>query len=142
MYRAFHPPDTLSKDEIRTIADVRRDIWTQGFYGMAGGSASGIFLHTMVAQGKKRNLQWLQQIPLNKNTRMASFFLGGSIGALVLATTAGKNSVHNLHPIFEVGSKKQDPLDKNNEPAAEEWNDQQARHRNRLYRRASLSVRT
>lgn len=138
MSRAFHPPDTLTKEDIRTIADVRRDIWTQGFYGMATGSLSALVLHSLMSWGQQRT-QLFKGIALNKNTRMASFFLGGSLGAFILATTAGKNSVHELHPIFQVGSRKKP---ENAElPSDEEiLNDTEARQRNRVIRRDTITV--
>ena len=33
MTRGLVPPDTLTKDDIRTLGDVRRDIWSNGIVG-------------------------------------------------------------------------------------------------------------
>ena len=33
MTRGLVPPDTLTKDDIRTLGDVRRDIWTNAAVG-------------------------------------------------------------------------------------------------------------
>lgn len=33
-------------------------------------------------------------------------YVGGALGSFVLATTAGKNNVHNLHDVFEVGKRE------------------------------------
>lgn len=103
MSRSFHPPNTLTKEEIRTIADVRRDIWTNGFYGMAYGSLTGITGHTIMSALAHRQIV---SIKLNRNTAMLSFLLGASLGSFLMASTTGKNQVHNLHPIFDVGAVK------------------------------------
>ena len=106
MSRAFNPPSTLSKDEIRTIADVRRDIWTSGFRGMGYGSFGCLAAHYLVKLGHDRHLYKLPGNPLGRNTAMAAFMIGGTFGAFVASTTTGKNEVHNLHPIYDVGSRK------------------------------------
>lgn len=41
--------------------------------------------------------------PLGRNTFMLSLLGGGALGSFVLSTTAGKNAVHLLHPIFKLG---------------------------------------
>lgn len=41
--------------------------------------------------------------PLGKNTFMLSLLGGGALGSFVMSTTAGKNVVHMLHPIFSLG---------------------------------------
>lgn len=102
MSRAFTPPDTLSKDDIRTIADVRRDIWTNGFRGLVLGSLSGYVLHTVVRIGHQRKF-W--KIPTTANTAFVSFMLGGAVGSYVMAVTTGKNAVHRMHDIFQIGAK-------------------------------------
>lgn len=112
MSRAFTPPDTLSKDEIRTIADVRRDIWTEGFRGLALGSVGGWASHYVarfVHHNKKLQHPLLTTMrswgELNRNTAFFSFMAGGAMGSFLLATTAGKNTIHQLHPIFENNAK-------------------------------------
>lgn len=41
--------------------------------------------------------------PLGKNTFMLSLMGGGALGSFVMSSTAGKNAVHLLHPIFSLG---------------------------------------
>ncbi|KAL7447910.1 hypothetical protein ACHAWC_000199, partial [Mediolabrus comicus] len=41
--------------------------------------------------------------PLGKNTFLLSFLGGGALGSFLMSTTAGKNAVHLLHPIFNIG---------------------------------------
>lgn len=41
--------------------------------------------------------------PLGKNTFLFSLLGGGALGSFVMSTTAGKNAVHMLHPIFSLG---------------------------------------
>ncbi|KAI2500761.1 hypothetical protein MHU86_13685 [Fragilaria crotonensis] len=97
MSRSFTPPDSLSKDDRRALADVRRAIWTDSFLGLAYGSVTALTGHTIVSlvtRSKK----------LNRNTALLSFLLGGSLGSFLAATTTGKNQVHSLHHIFQVGA--------------------------------------
>mmetsp|Transcript_37558 Transcript_37558/g.77940 ORF Transcript_37558/g.77940 Transcript_37558/m.77940 type:complete len:186 (-) Transcript_37558:151-708(-) len=102
MSRAHTPPSTLTTDDRRAMAEVRRDIWIDGFFGMAVGSVSCFALHAALRMaGRYRPLPFV----LNKNTALASFLGGGAIGSFVLSTTKGKNIVHMLHPIFERGKK-------------------------------------
>ena len=88
----------LSKDEVRTITDIRRDIWTASFTGIGYGSLAGITSHTIVSLVTKSKR-------LNRNTALLSFLGGGALGSFLAASTTGKNQVHNLHPIFKVGAK-------------------------------------
>lgn len=97
MSRSFTPPSTLSQQDIRTIADVRRDIWTNSFHGMGYGSVTGIVAHT-IASLVTRSKQ------LNRNTALFSFLAGGALGSFLAATVTGKNQVHQLHPIFQIGA--------------------------------------
>mmetsp|Transcript_8891 Transcript_8891/g.12293 ORF Transcript_8891/g.12293 Transcript_8891/m.12293 type:complete len:176 (-) Transcript_8891:237-764(-) len=112
MSRAFHPPDTLSKDEIRQIADVRRDIWKNGFYGLFVGSLSGYvihsaskFIHGRMSDAAKMKIHAPGDVPIkfSRNTAFLCVMVGGAVGSFTMATAAGKNSVHNLHDVFEVG---------------------------------------
>jgi hypothetical protein len=163
MSRAFHPPDTLSKDEIRTIADVRRDIWTNGFAGLGVGTVSGYALYSVAKLGQRRGF-WKAPF-LNRNVAFLSALLGGAVGSFVMATTTGKNEVHQLHPIFQAGART--PKNDDSSLSAYEMSLLQAkerdedlrslesqrhmtgveqdvvervrRERNRLYRRATLT---
>mmetsp|Transcript_8701 Transcript_8701/g.11529 ORF Transcript_8701/g.11529 Transcript_8701/m.11529 type:complete len:188 (+) Transcript_8701:192-755(+) len=109
MSRAHTPPDTLTKDDRQTIAEVRKDIWVEGFYGLLVGSFAGLALHSGARLiGRYRTLPFT----LDRNTAMASFMGGGAIGSFVLSVTKGKNQVHLLHPIFERGKKEGEDEDK------------------------------
>jgi len=106
MSRAFNPPDTLTKEEIRTIADVRRDIWTNGFWGLAFGSISGYLLHKSAQILQSKSIVIPKTTVLNKNSAFFSFMAGGALGSFTFATAAGKNSVHHLHGVIESNKKK------------------------------------
>mmetsp|Transcript_25874 Transcript_25874/g.38218 ORF Transcript_25874/g.38218 Transcript_25874/m.38218 type:complete len:151 (-) Transcript_25874:205-657(-) len=146
MSRSFTPPDTLSKQEIRTIADVRRDIWTNSFHGMGYGAATGVAGHSILSFLVSREFVPLK-MKLNRNTATFTVLLCSSLGSFLAATTTGKNQVHNLHPIFEVGAIKRPPLSgedgqlseyqKNLEQAKEE---DEKRLRNRILRRKTLKA--
>ena len=165
MSRAFTPPDTLSKENIRTIAEVRRNIWAEAFRGLLVGTFSGFGLHAAAQFGHNRGF-WKMAF-LNRNTALLSVLLGGALGSFVNATTEGKNQVHNLHPIFQVGARPplltpdgkvmspyQHQLEEMRQREVEvqilearrdrtaseqEYLDNARREKNRLLRRASLS---
>jgi hypothetical protein len=105
MSRSFTPPGSLSKEEIRTIADVRRDIWTNSFYGIGYGSLTGITGHTILSFMQGRGWFGKSSLKLNRNTALLCFLGGGALGSFLAASTTGKNQVHNLHPIFQVGAQ-------------------------------------
>ena len=155
MSRAFSPPDTLSKDDIRTIADVRRDVWTAGFKGLFYGSTGGWSMHTLVKfvhsrlpESTKLKLPSPGDAPFrfSRNTAFLSFMLGGAIGSFVMATTAGKNRVHKLHSIYEVGkAEKSDGMtdyQRDKVRALEEQEEEiRDRYLRRLSRRATIRKR-
>jgi hypothetical protein len=96
------PPKSMSVDDIRTVADVRRELWTQGFVGLAAGTVTGFVVHTACSIGNRR--QWWK-LKLNSNTGMLAVLLGGAMGSFISASTAGKNEVHKMHPVFRKGQK-------------------------------------
>jgi hypothetical protein len=108
--------DTLSKDDVKTIADVRRDIWTSGFKGLAYGSAGGYILHTLIrlsvnslseaSRGKLILPGSDKPIRFSRNSAFFSVMAGGALGSFLLATTTGKNKVHHMHDIFEIGKNE------------------------------------
>jgi len=112
MSRAFTPPDTMSKEDVLAVADVRREIWTNGFKGLFYGSIGGYTMHYVLKQIDQRKLLIkkfssiaIPQMHLSRNTAFLSFMLGGAIGSFGCATAAGKNNVHNMHSVFERGKK-------------------------------------
>jgi hypothetical protein len=94
----------MSVDDIRTVADVRRELWTQGFVGLAAGTVAGFVVHTACSIGNRR--QWWK-VKTNSNTAMLAVLLGGAMGSFISASTAGKNEVHKMHPVFRKGAKVQ-----------------------------------
>lgn len=126
MSKAFTPPDTLSPDDVRTVADIRRALWINGMFGMGAGTVTGMTGHLILqtlqnkyigeasstsatAAGKSKYEgtlihKCLRPLPpLGRNTFMLCLLGGGALGSFVLSTTAGKNAVHLLHPIFNLG---------------------------------------
>lgn len=99
---------TLSKEDKLILANVRRDIWTSAFKGMGYGSIGFFLTHSVALMAQNRGLF---KGGLNRNTAMLAFLGGGSLGSFLMATTTGKNEVHNLHPIFEIGQKKREAPD-------------------------------
>ena len=158
MSRAFHPPDTLSKEDIRAVAEVRRDVWTNGMKGLLYGSITGYFSHTIskaiytrmddATKGKFRvpGSDTPIRLKFNRNTAFLSFMLGGALGSFAFATAAGKNQVHNMHDVFEVGKKEPEdslsPYQRKVEDAKKDTELQEMdRRRRRLSRRENVAKR-
>ena len=124
---AFTPPDSMSPDDIKTVADVRRAVWINGMFGLVAGTFTGSFGHYIIhklqtkyvlpdnltaaqaaAQGKVNTNSLIYKVlrplpPLCKNTFMLSLFGGGALGSLVLSTTAGKcisYAYHIMHALI------------------------------------------
>jgi hypothetical protein len=159
MSRAFTPPDTLSKDDIKTIADVRRSIWTDGLKGLVLGSLSGYIAHRTAkifqAWSMNRAVKaaaktaghcpdpsdlryFLKGITFSKNTACMSFMAGGAIGGFVLASAAGKSTVHNLHPIFEIGKEDRSTRYQQLVKKAQVLEEEKEREDRRIRRRKTL----
>ena len=151
MSRSFG--DNLSKEDVKTLADVRRDVWTAGFKGLGYGSVGGYTLHTAArlihnslsdaAKGKLRFPGSDKPIRFNRNTAFFSFMAGGALSSFLLATTTGKNEVHQMHDIFEIGKNEyKTPYQKHYENA--KLNDEETedmRNKRRLSRRKTVSKR-
>jgi len=108
MTRGLYPPDTLSKDDIRTLGAVRRDIYKNAAIGGGFGVGSGLVLHTAAQWARKFGLL---KANLNRNTAMLSVLGGGAFGMFLFAARTGKQEVHNLHSIFQVGAVPRGDLD-------------------------------
>ena len=109
MSRAFSPPDTLSSEDVRTVADVRRTVWINGIFGLLAGSTSCSLGHVILQKiqtkyvnvepgmDKQRNSLTLMQKmlkplpPLGRNTFLLSLLGGGALGSFIMSTTAGEN---------------------------------------------------
>jgi len=108
-------PETLSENDIRTMAQVRRDIWTSGLKGLAIGSTAGYttfatarLVYTRLPESTKTRLgDFLPHRDaaklFNRNTAFLSVMAGGALGSFLLSVTSGKNRVHQLHDIFQQG---------------------------------------
>jgi len=74
---------------------------------------------------------------LNRNTLGLSIMAGSALGSFLLSAKTGKEEVHSLHPIFEVGAMKD-----NNELDSPRYNQMRAggddRHHRRAVRRKTL----
>jgi hypothetical protein len=157
MTRGLYPRDTLTKDDLRTMQELRKNIYKNGLLGMGElhkmcfgcgqslgidefgltchihgsrpsstalqtvsrmfahsllfssfspshpgfGCTSGFVLHTGLQMAKKYGLL---NSKLNKNTAMLTVLSCGALGMFLGASKTGKENVHNLHPIFQIGA--------------------------------------
>jgi hypothetical protein len=144
MTRGLYPPESLSKDDIKTMNEVRMNIWSNAMTGLGAhlnyalcivltarrisdkmndifsltsdhvsilyvgfGSGSGLVMHTAMQYANKFGII---KSKLNRNTLFMAVLGGGALGSFLFATAKGKESVHNLHSIFQVGANpKTDP---------------------------------
>jgi hypothetical protein len=117
MSRAFSPPDTLSKDDIRTLGDVRRNIWTAGFTGLAYGSVTGFsahaiskYVYNMLPEKQQLRVASSNGAPFRftRNSAFLSVMVGGAVGSFVMATAAGKNRASSNLRSREKGGRRID----------------------------------
>lgn len=109
MTRGLYPPDTLTKDDIRTLNQVRKDLWYNSFIGGGFGAGTGLILHTSAQWARRLGMT---SVKLNRNTLMLSVLGGGAFGMFLFGVAAGKEQVHNLHPIFLIGATPPGELDR------------------------------
>ena len=72
MSRAFTPPDTLSQDDIRTVADVRRAIWINGLFGLGTGSVIGMGCHIILQSLQKKYISSVDGLSSSTSSTVAS----------------------------------------------------------------------
>ena len=97
---------------------MRRDVWKSGAMGLLYGSTIGYTLHTscriihdrFLTEKSKSKIRSLLSVsksnPLfTRNTAFLSFMAGGALGSFLMATSTGKNEVHELHDIFHINEK-------------------------------------
>lgn len=96
-------------------------MWKSGFKGMVYGAAAGYTLHTasrmihdrFISETLRSKIQSFLYLPkghalFTRNTAFLSFMAGGALGSFLMATSTGKNEVHELHDIFHINEKKKD----------------------------------
>jgi len=106
--RGPNPREKLSREDMVTLRELRRDIYknsiTGGFFGMG----SGLVLHTAAQWARKFGVT---KVKLNRNTLMLSVLGGGAFGMFLFASSKGKEQVYKLHPMFQVGAMPKGGLD-------------------------------
>ena len=100
MSSAFNPPKTMSQDDVRRVADVRRNVWTAGI----GGGVAGVFLGSTGWLG----LHHLGKLPKQIKTpnHYALITMGtGALFSFLCSLAAGKNSVQRIGDVFTRGAR-------------------------------------
>ena len=100
MSSAFNPPKTMSQDDVRRVADVRRDVWTAGI----GGGIAGVFLGSSGWLG----LRHLGKLPkaIRTPNHYALITMGtGALLSFLSSLAAGKNSIQRIGDVFGRGAK-------------------------------------
>lgn len=100
MSKAFTPPSTMSDEDIKRVADVRRDVWTAGIKG----AVAGVFVGSTGWQGAR----YFGKLPkaIRSPNHYALITMGtGALMSFLCSLAAGKNSVKRIGDVFLRGAK-------------------------------------
>lgn len=122
------------------------------FYGVVTGYTVHTFskaIHDrMLSNETKNKIRSILQIPqkhavFSRNTAFLSVMAGGALGSFLMATTTGKNEVHELHDIFHINEQKKNTKTPYQQVVEDDINSNDPKHRRqrRLSRRKTLSHR-
>ena len=112
MVTAFSPPETMTNDDIRRVADVRRAVWTGGF--------KGVFTGTVVGSGAfyVYSRYYPEKSKIKSRNMMFLFAMGGGAAfSFLFALTAGKNSVQHIGDVFRRNAHEWQEKDDLSEPS-------------------------
>lgn len=111
MSSAFNPPKSLSQNDVKRIADLRRDVWRAGFVGAAGGLVGGYVGWQGLEKSGRLPAKWR-----GPNNVMLATLGMGALTSFLCSLAAGKNSIQRVGDIFRRGAhewkKEEDPLSK------------------------------
>ncbi len=94
----------LTKEEVRSLGDVRRSVWKGGFYGFCYGSVGSLALHEMAQYARRRGL--FPSMKVSPSSRLFAVLAGGALGSFVMSYRAGTKEVSNMYPVFESRSNR------------------------------------
>lgn len=97
--RPWWQDSPLDDEELKRVADVRRDVWRGAFRGMLSGACAG-FAGCVIA----RNTQRFAYAKHSKYM-VAAVLVGSAFGAYLGAVTAGKNSIQLISDVFQKNAK-------------------------------------
>ena len=110
MSKAFTPPDTLSKADIKAVADVRRSVWTAGFRGLAWGLMGGGFACFFLRKAPLRSLGMGFLERYNTANHAALILMGsGATVSFTSALAAGKNARYMMADVYKRNAHKVNP---------------------------------
>ncbi len=95
-------PESMSSDDYETLHDVRRNIWTSGFRGLAAGmfvAAAGSTAYPMLQRAFKLSFT------MEPRHRTASLLICSALGMAVGASTTGQQNAWRLTDIYTRGAK-------------------------------------
>ena len=95
-------PESMSSDDYETLHDVRRNIWTSGFRGLAAGmfvSAAGSVAYPMLQRAFQLSFS------MEPRHRTASLLICSALGMAVGASTTGQQNAWRLTDIYTRGAK-------------------------------------
>mmetsp|Transcript_30437 Transcript_30437/g.97116 ORF Transcript_30437/g.97116 Transcript_30437/m.97116 type:complete len:148 (-) Transcript_30437:309-752(-) len=98
---AFNPPKSLSKEDIRNIADVRRNLWSAGFKGLAWGLMGGgaVVFGLRNAPLAKMGLEVLTKYRSTNHAMLIIMGSGASV-SFFSALAAGRNSMYLMEDVL------------------------------------------
>jgi len=101
------PPPTLSPDDVRRVADVRRDVWTAGMSGLVGGTFAG-----STGWVAARYFGALPPVLRTRNAYAVAVMGGGAFMSFLCSLAAGKNSVRRIGDVFRRNATPPDAEEK------------------------------
>ena len=99
-------PESLRHQDYQNLHTVRRAIWTEGFQGLLVGSASALLTSIVYPILQSKGLLRMA-FKLEPRHRTASVLLGGTLGMVIGASTAGTNNAWRLSEVYGRGAKPQ-----------------------------------
>ena len=94
---------TLDDRDVQALRNTRRHIWTGGINGLLGGALGAMTLWPALRFAEKKKM--LGKFKLESKHLTGFVLTLGAVSMIVGSMVAGRNSVHELHPVFKKGAK-------------------------------------
>ena len=94
---------TLDDRDVEALRSTRRSIWTGGINGLMGGMLSAMAMWPALRLAEKKKM--LGKFKLESKHLTGLVLSLGAISMIIGSIVAGRNSVHELHPVFTKGAK-------------------------------------
>eukprot|EP00943_MAST-04B_sp_MAST-4B-sp1_P001173 g1173.t1 len=93
----------LDERDVQALRNTRRALWTGGLNGLVGGMLGAMTIWPALRLAEKKKM--LGKFKLESKHLTAFVLSFGALGMIVGSMVAGRNNVHELHPVFKKGAK-------------------------------------